>query len=301
MENKLDTSRLANPWPDRINEAYYGLLGEPFGRRTRERIHWICSSCSGKRVLDVGCSQGITTILLAREGFEVTGVDISQFAIEYAKGELDKEVATVKKRTNFLCVDFATFESEPVDTVVMGEVLEHQTKPRSFLKKAIKFIKKGGRLVMTVPYGLHPWPDHKTTIFPSWILAVIGKSLDIEFLDIQDGYIHLIASKLPSGIQKERVGAQKLLIKVTEEGALEFQRKYYNAIDKNKEITQKAQLCADKLTNVKKELKQERKKSSQLLVQLESLKERKNFLENQLEENKQQLEEFILALVDKNE
>ena len=61
-------------WADRVNEAYYGSLGETMAVKTRDRINWMCSQASGNTVLDVGCSQGIATILLSREGFRVKGV-----------------------------------------------------------------------------------------------------------------------------------------------------------------------------------------------------------------------------------
>ena len=63
---------------DRITEAYFGQMGDELGRSSRERIHWICSHATGARVLDVGCSQGISANLLGREGKIVTGVDVAR-------------------------------------------------------------------------------------------------------------------------------------------------------------------------------------------------------------------------------
>lgn len=59
-------------WADRVNEACYGEPGDESGRRARDPINWMCSQAQGETVLDVGCSQGITTPLLAREGFKAT-------------------------------------------------------------------------------------------------------------------------------------------------------------------------------------------------------------------------------------
>lgn len=73
---------------DRVMEAYYGKLGEHFMQETRTRVHWICAQVTGKTVLDVGCSQGIIPVLLAREGYVVTGVDNSAKAIEQASDYL---------------------------------------------------------------------------------------------------------------------------------------------------------------------------------------------------------------------
>ncbi|MCX7208137.1 MAG: hypothetical protein NT086_19570, partial [Proteobacteria bacterium] len=67
---------------DRVTEAYYGKMGPQFMRETQQRIHWICSQVQGSKVLDVGCSQGVTAILLGREGKQVTAVDAAQRSIE---------------------------------------------------------------------------------------------------------------------------------------------------------------------------------------------------------------------------
>ena len=53
---------------DRISQAYKGELGEQSKEDAYKRIDWIRSNVKGDTVLDVGCSQGITSILLAKEG-----------------------------------------------------------------------------------------------------------------------------------------------------------------------------------------------------------------------------------------
>ncbi len=68
---------------DRISEVYRGeIWAEPAQDRARRRINWMCSSAIGDKVLDIGTSQGIAAILLGREGFTVTGVDIQPDRID---------------------------------------------------------------------------------------------------------------------------------------------------------------------------------------------------------------------------
>src|SRR5690349_10183440 len=77
---------------DRVSEVYYGNRGTAEAQRIcRDRISWILSKITGPRVLDIGCSQGITSILAGRAGHEVLGVDIEQPQIEFARAELEKE------------------------------------------------------------------------------------------------------------------------------------------------------------------------------------------------------------------
>lgn len=43
---------------DRVNERYYGEINsEESHEATRTRIHWMCREATGKRILDIGCSQ----------------------------------------------------------------------------------------------------------------------------------------------------------------------------------------------------------------------------------------------------
>ena len=51
---------------DRIWEAYSGKLGNTMMKSSKGRIDWICSKVEGSYVLDVGCSQGISSIILAK-------------------------------------------------------------------------------------------------------------------------------------------------------------------------------------------------------------------------------------------
>jgi SAM-dependent methyltransferase/spore maturation protein CgeB len=227
----------SNPWPDRVNEAYYDKMGADFGRQTRDRINWMCAQAKGKTVLDVGCSQGIASLLMAREGFAVVGVDIFRPAVDYASAERNKEIETVRDRLEFRCTDLAAIEGGPFDTVVMGEVIEHQTNPVRFIQRAAALVGPEGRIVITVPYGLHPWPDHKSTVFPRHIASALGSEFELTLLEVIDGYIRVVADRRA----KESVGDgdHVVLLQATEKGALESQSRYY-AANANRQQVEKA-------------------------------------------------------------
>src|SRR4051794_13383132 len=107
---------------DRITELYNGEIGPPESqRRARARIHWLCSQADGDAVLDVGCSQGIATILLAREGRHVTGVDVEEGALAYARAQLEKEEPHVAERATFAFAEGAKlpYEDASFDSVLM--------------------------------------------------------------------------------------------------------------------------------------------------------------------------------------
>src|SRR3954462_8270664 len=87
---------------DRIGEVYDGTYGSPeFQARSRERIHWLCRHAGGQRILDVGCSQGIASILLGREGNAVLGVDREAVPVDAAVARLAAEEESVQRRVSF--------------------------------------------------------------------------------------------------------------------------------------------------------------------------------------------------------
>ncbi len=161
----------------------------------------MCSQCIGESVLDVGCSQGIACILLAREGINATGLDSHPQAIEYARRATEREPPAVQARIRWIERDLAELSTEQhFDTVLLGEVIEHQALPERFLARAAAFVKRGGRLVLTTPFGLHPHDDHKATLFPSHLAGMAAQlGLDIELLDVADGYIRMTARAADAG------------------------------------------------------------------------------------------------------
>lgn len=167
---------------DRVNEAYYGALGTDFSKKTRERINWIVTHVLGSKVLDIGCSQGINAILLGREGKKVDGIDISHESVEYAKTELGKEHPSVQASVSFKVSNFMTDQDIDTnyDTILLTEVLEHISDPDSFLKKTVSHLKPDGRLIVTVPFGINDFIDHKRTYYYSLLAEQLGAHFKIE-------------------------------------------------------------------------------------------------------------------------
>lgn len=182
---------------DRVMEAYYGKLGDQFMRETQSRIHWICAQVKGRRILDVGCSQGIVPLLLAREGCQVTGVDKNPQAIEEAKGYLAAEAAHIQQNVTYINSDFLaldTLSAEP-DTVVISEVLEYLVRPELIVEKAYDLLKQGGRLVITVPFGVNNLIDHKHTFYLMEPFRLLAEHLQIIEVKMLGKWLGIVAVK----------------------------------------------------------------------------------------------------------
>jgi glycosyltransferase involved in cell wall biosynthesis/spore maturation protein CgeB/SAM-dependent methyltransferase len=265
-----------SPWLDRVNDAYYDRLGEGMGRRTRDRINWMCTRCEGHSVLDIGCSQGITSILLGREGFRVLGIDIVQEAIDFASRELAVEPEEVRARVGFQRMDLlSTPVGEGYDNVVLGEVVEHQTSASRFLKAAARHVAPGGRMIVTVPFGLHPFPDHKCTVFPRDVVDALGDGFAFDCLEVVDGYVRVVATRAEAGgvagVTRDR------LLDATEAGSREAQARYFEILEKSralqatrKEQTQQLKALHEKHGQLTLEIERSLSRSREDMAQLKS-------------------------------
>ena len=183
---------------DRIAEVYEGTVGSrEFQQVSRRRIHWMCAQVGGPEVLDVGCSQGIASILLAREGHRVIGIDREHEAIRAARERLDQEEAPVRERVEFRVAEGRAvgFADASFDAVLLGEVLEHQLDPGKLLAEARRVLRPGGRIVVTTPYGVHPYPDHKEPLYLSALLERLSSKLSIAEIALLDRYAGVVAER----------------------------------------------------------------------------------------------------------
>jgi SAM-dependent methyltransferase len=79
-----------------------------------------CNLEPGKRVLDLGCGTGITSIFMARQGCKVTGVDFAENLIAYAEEHNSND------NTTYVVADATEVDLEqPFDLICLTDVIEH--------------------------------------------------------------------------------------------------------------------------------------------------------------------------------
>ncbi len=98
----------------------------------------------GKKVLDLGCRDGMLTEFFAK-GNEVVGVDIDQKALELIRQKLKIETRWLDLNAEW------PFEEGSFDVIVACEIMEHLFFLDSFLKKVCGSLKKGGMFIGSVP------------------------------------------------------------------------------------------------------------------------------------------------------
>jgi len=102
----------------------------------------------GKRILDVGCGDGALTYLISKNGGFVTGVDLSEKAINFAK-EKTKQCDNLKFMT--ASVYDLPFESKSFDYVISSDVIEHLRVPEKMLAEIKRVYNGKGKVIITTP------------------------------------------------------------------------------------------------------------------------------------------------------
>ncbi|MBN1263814.1 MAG: methyltransferase domain-containing protein [Candidatus Pacebacteria bacterium] len=104
----------------------------------------ILNSLPRGRILDLGCGDGNVSQLYLKKG-EVYGLDISSEALKQAKKR------GIKTRQGDLNQSKLPYSSNFFQAVILTDVLEHLIDPVKTLKETRRVLKKGGRLILTVP------------------------------------------------------------------------------------------------------------------------------------------------------
>jgi 2-polyprenyl-3-methyl-5-hydroxy-6-metoxy-1,4-benzoquinol methylase len=150
-EARLEMERLA-PVDPRTIERYGKLQRRRFNKEYRFRV---IGSLAGKKVLDVGCGDGLNAMNLALLGGHVTGIDISPGAIEVAKRRA--EINGVSDRTSFIVspLETAAFQKGEFDIIWIDAVLHHLLADLDgAMKKITSWAKPGGTIIIGEPVNL---------------------------------------------------------------------------------------------------------------------------------------------------
>ncbi|HEY5220671.1 MAG TPA: class I SAM-dependent methyltransferase [Candidatus Paceibacterota bacterium] len=99
---------------------------------------------SPSKVLDVACGEGAFSVYLAKHGFQVTGIDFSENAIEYAKARADKEKLDIR----FLVIDATKLDDlhETFDFVFEWALIHHleESMVKPYIDSVARKLNPGG-------------------------------------------------------------------------------------------------------------------------------------------------------------
>lgn len=176
---KPDLKMLLQPWgfsdaKDTMREQYerigathtdvfHAAAQEP---RFQMLKQWLDGKPEVQRILDFGCAHGSYAVNLANQtGRTVVGVDIDKHSIGWCERNKSTRATNPDLLTFRLgdeTVDLS--DLEPFDLLWLGEVLEHVTNPHEVIDALERWVKPGGIVLMTVPFG--PWEQMSYDTYP---------------------------------------------------------------------------------------------------------------------------------------
>ena len=284
---------------DRGAKVYFGIIewGDS-GEILRQRIDWMVDQARGPRILDLGCSEGVLEILLARKGFNVTGVDINAEALAFARDLLAREPEEVRSRVRFVHGDLAQARllDDRFDTLVMGEILEHLEDPQTLLNRSLDLIRPDGRVIITTPFGYHPDEDHRQTFCLSDFIALAKPRCALEHLQVESGYIHMVGRVSSSTESSWQQLDSDQLLSMTETALVSSQQRLYGNISGHKRrvssLEQRVKEGDDRAAKLQKDVKEESSKATRLWQEVEERKSREAKLWQEVEDRKAKASEL---------
>lgn len=97
-----------------------------------------------RTALEIGCGEGKLMQILEKREWQTIGLDVNEKNVTLCKNKgLNVMAGSAEKKH---------FQNESIDLVVMFHTLEHTVNPMIVLKNIFNVLKKGGRLILEVPY-----------------------------------------------------------------------------------------------------------------------------------------------------
>lgn len=104
-----------------------------------------------KRVLDVGCDEGLFAAVLRERGCAVSGIELDPVAAEVARAHLDELLVGDIAGMDLV----GTFGKASFDVIVFADVLEHLPDPAATLRAVRPLLAPGGVVVISIPNVAH--------------------------------------------------------------------------------------------------------------------------------------------------
>jgi ubiquinone/menaquinone biosynthesis C-methylase UbiE len=108
----------------------------------------------GKNLLEIGCGAGIDLVRFAKAGAQVTGVDLSQTAIDLAEKNLSQN--SLHGTLQVMDGENLEYPDASFDVVYAHGVLQYTGNPEKMVQETYRVLKKGGEGIFMV-YNRISW------------------------------------------------------------------------------------------------------------------------------------------------
>jgi 2-polyprenyl-3-methyl-5-hydroxy-6-metoxy-1,4-benzoquinol methylase len=148
-----------------VLERYGKLQRRRFNKENRFRI---LGDLRGKKVLDVGCGDGLNVVTLAKLGAQVTGIDISPGAIDLARRRVDINGLTGSVRLLCSPIETADTQDGTFDIIWGDAVLHHLIEVlEPTMVQLRRCLKPGGMMIFSEPVNFNQTLRRLRFLFPA--------------------------------------------------------------------------------------------------------------------------------------
>ena len=181
MMDRLSLERLPAPVADRIlrereeNDAIYKTRSESsldlsnlhyfHARMIQWGIQQLAPSLAGLRVLDIGVGDGQSSVLLARQGAQVTGTEVSSEALDRARRVAARYQVPIDFRQ--MAGESLEFPDETFDAVLCISAYHHMDQELA-AREIARVLRPGGRAVFVEPLA----PIHPHGLIGGWFVGL---------------------------------------------------------------------------------------------------------------------------------
>jgi len=184
-----DAQQAAEFW-----EARYADSGRIWSGDVNEVLADTAAALTPGSALDLGCGEGGDAIWLARQGWDVTGVDVSPTAVERGR-EAARAAGIGDGRVRFEAADLASWLPDRSFELVTSSFLQSWPVPiprDEILRRAAGFVAPGGRILITSHAAAPSWAEEEAVSshrFPT-------PESDLRALDLDPEHWEVVACEL---------------------------------------------------------------------------------------------------------
>jgi len=133
---------------DMFSESAEHFFAELYLHFIRQDISRVYGTKKGK-ILDAGCGQGRLSIPLARDGHQVTGIDISPDAVKTAIQHASEEAVSLDFRVRDMVSEPEEYQDNSFDCVICTEMIYMVEDPEAVLRTFARLVKPGGLVIVS--------------------------------------------------------------------------------------------------------------------------------------------------------